>query len=178
MSNVEDVILAAVACVVLSKQRRPRRYWERLSLHSKATYSGNDLLDDLNTDDVDPLSGELRTDGSFKNFVFNDQQEMTLESRQGGPSDHVTESGGGSVGDGGKMFPFHVSTAHSDRNKCCKQKFATPFDLYRLQMETKISFAITEKLCLQFLFATRVLNSGVLESCLARAEQNSVGYIR
>ncbi|XP_039281609.1 uncharacterized protein LOC120350804 [Nilaparvata lugens] len=69
MSSVEDVILAAAACVVLSKQRRPRRYWVRPSLNSRATYSGNDLLDDLNRDDVDPLSGELRTDGSFKNFV-------------------------------------------------------------------------------------------------------------
>lgn len=69
MSSVEDVILAAAACVVLSKQRRPRRYWVRPSLHSRATYSVNDLLDDLNRDDVDPLSGELRSDGSFKNFV-------------------------------------------------------------------------------------------------------------
>lgn len=44
------------------------------------------------------------------------------------------------------MFLFRVSTAHSDRNQCCKQKFATPFDLYRLQVETKISVANTEKL--------------------------------
>lgn len=69
MSKVEDVVLAAAVCVILSKQRRPRRYWVRPSLQARAKYCGSDLLRDLNRDDLDPLSGELRCDGSFKNFL-------------------------------------------------------------------------------------------------------------
>lgn len=69
MSRVEDVVLAAAACVVLANQRRPRRFWVKPSLRARARYSGSDMLQDLQEDDVDPLSGELRCDGSFKNFL-------------------------------------------------------------------------------------------------------------
>lgn len=70
MSSVEEVVLAAAACVVLAhNQRRPRRYWVKPSLRARCRYSGTDMLNDLNEDDIDPLSLELRTDGSFKNFL-------------------------------------------------------------------------------------------------------------
>lgn len=69
MSSAEEVVLAAAACVILAKCRRPRRYWVRPSLQARARYSGSDLLNDLNRDDTDPLTGELRCDGSIKNFL-------------------------------------------------------------------------------------------------------------
>lgn len=69
MSSAEEVVLAAAACVILSKCKRPRRYWVRPSLQARARYSGSDLLNDLNRDDTDPLTGELRCDGSIKNFL-------------------------------------------------------------------------------------------------------------
>lgn len=69
MSSVEDVVLAAAACVILAKQRRPRRFWVKPSLKARDRYSGSDMLRDLEEDDVDPLCGELRCDGSFKNFL-------------------------------------------------------------------------------------------------------------
>lgn len=69
MWRVENVIAAASACYILATERAPRRYWIKPSLRARARYSGSALLEDLNKDDVDPLSGELRTDGSFKNFL-------------------------------------------------------------------------------------------------------------
>jgi hypothetical protein len=69
MSSVEEVVLAAAACVILATQRRPRRFWVKPSLKARAKYSGSDMLKDLQEDDVDPLCGELRCDGSFKNFL-------------------------------------------------------------------------------------------------------------
>ncbi|KAG8301320.1 hypothetical protein J6590_056007 [Homalodisca vitripennis] len=69
MSSVEDVVLAAAACVILSKQRKPKRYWIKPSLRARSVYSGSDMLNDLQEDDIDPLSGELRCDGSIKNFL-------------------------------------------------------------------------------------------------------------
>ncbi|KAJ8889335.1 hypothetical protein PR048_008834 [Dryococelus australis] len=65
MSSLDDVVLAAAAC----KQRAPRRYWVRTSLKARARYSGSELLTDLNKDDVDLFSGEVRSDGSLKNFL-------------------------------------------------------------------------------------------------------------
>lgn len=71
MASVEDVVLAAAACVVLAEQeqRRPRRYWVKPSLRARSVYSGSDMLRDLQEDDEDLLTGELRCDGSVKNFL-------------------------------------------------------------------------------------------------------------
>lgn len=69
MVREDDVVLAAAACVVLATQRRPRRYWVKPSLRARTLYSGSDMLNDLQEDDRDPLSGELRCDGSIKNFL-------------------------------------------------------------------------------------------------------------
>lgn len=71
MSDEEDATLAAAACVILAShyERRPRRFWVRPSLQAREKYSGSDLLADLRKDDIDPLSGELRCDGSIKNFL-------------------------------------------------------------------------------------------------------------
>ncbi|KAJ8876708.1 hypothetical protein PR048_021155 [Dryococelus australis] len=69
LSRVEDVGLAAAACVISSKQWVLRRYWVRPSLKARAWYSAMELGKDLNKDHVDPLSGEVRSDGSFKTFL-------------------------------------------------------------------------------------------------------------
>lgn len=72
MVREDDVVLAAAAaCVVLATaaQRRRRRYWVKPSLRARTVYSGSDMLNDLQEDDRDPLSGELRCDGSIKNFL-------------------------------------------------------------------------------------------------------------
>ena len=70
MSSVEDVVLAAAACVILAKQRTPRRYWVRPSLKARAKYNGSELFKDLNRNDIEPLSGQLRFDGGLK-IVFD-----------------------------------------------------------------------------------------------------------
>lgn len=71
MSDEEDAIIAAAACVIIANHctRGPRRYWVRPSLRARDRYSGSDMIADLQKDDVDPLSGELRCDGSIKNFL-------------------------------------------------------------------------------------------------------------
>lgn len=71
-SSSDDAILAAACVVIIScakKKRAKRRFWVRPSLEAKKKYSGSDLLQDLKRDDIDLLAGELRTDGSFKNFL-------------------------------------------------------------------------------------------------------------
>lgn len=69
-SNVEDVILAAATCVILCRRRvNKRRFWVRPSLRARGTYSGTTLLQDLTMDDIDPLTGDIKCDGSFKNFL-------------------------------------------------------------------------------------------------------------
>ncbi|XP_011859024.1 PREDICTED: uncharacterized protein LOC105556537 [Vollenhovia emeryi] len=70
-SNVEDAILAAAACVILTRQhiRTKRRFWVRPSLEARKKYSGTILIADLERDDRDILTGEIRCDGSFKNFA-------------------------------------------------------------------------------------------------------------
>nr|CAI5859324.1 unnamed protein product [Callosobruchus analis] len=72
-SNVEDVILAAVACMIYLCRRQvksKRRFWVRPSLRARGTYSGTTLLKDLTMDDIHPLTGEIKCDGSFKNFLW------------------------------------------------------------------------------------------------------------
>ncbi|KAG8257698.1 hypothetical protein J6590_043979 [Homalodisca vitripennis] len=51
------------------KLTKTEKAWVRLSLQARARYSGSDLLSDLNRDDTDPLTGELRCDGSIKNCL-------------------------------------------------------------------------------------------------------------
>ncbi|XP_025424626.1 uncharacterized protein LOC112693663 [Sipha flava] len=71
MWNEKDVAMTAAACVILSletKNTSKKRYWVRLSLLAKQKYSGNDLMTDLKRHDIG-LSGELRCNGSFKNFL-------------------------------------------------------------------------------------------------------------
>nr|CAI5837155.1 unnamed protein product [Callosobruchus analis] len=66
-SNVEDVILAAAAaCVILCKRRVNRRFWVPPYLRARGTCSGITLLKDLAMDDIHPLTGEIKCDGSFK----------------------------------------------------------------------------------------------------------------
>lgn len=70
----KKVVLAAAAAlaaatVIFSRQKRERRYWIKPSLQARKRYSGSDLLKDLNEDDIDNLSYEVRCDGSFKNFL-------------------------------------------------------------------------------------------------------------
>ncbi|KAG8296482.1 hypothetical protein J6590_056041 [Homalodisca vitripennis] len=69
MWKVQDVVAAASACYILATQPTPRRFWVRPSLRARSRYSGSALFDDLKKDDTDPMSGELKTDGSFKNFL-------------------------------------------------------------------------------------------------------------
>lgn len=68
---MEDAILAAAVCVILARQniRNKRRFWVRPSLKVREKYSGTTLLADLQEDDTDLLTGEIRCDGSFKNFL-------------------------------------------------------------------------------------------------------------
>lgn len=72
-SHSEDVVMAAAICVVLSSNRKKapkkRRFWVRPSLQARKKYSGSDLLTDLKHDDRDLLAGELKSDGSFRNFL-------------------------------------------------------------------------------------------------------------
>jgi hypothetical protein len=70
--NAEDAILAAEAVYILLSRPRvksTRRFWVRPSLTAWKRYSGTNLLGDLAKDDVDPLTGEIQCDGSFKNFM-------------------------------------------------------------------------------------------------------------
>lgn len=68
MATRDDVIIAAAACVILNLNKNSKRKcWVRPSLLNRKKYSGSNLLDDLRRDDS--LSGELRCDGSFKNFL-------------------------------------------------------------------------------------------------------------
>lgn len=70
MVRETDVALAAAAFVILAAtKRKRRRFWVKPSLRARTVYSGRDLLNDLQEDDRDPLSGELRCDGSVKNFL-------------------------------------------------------------------------------------------------------------
>ncbi|XP_074026325.1 uncharacterized protein [Leptinotarsa decemlineata] len=71
MVREDDVVLVAAACVVLATaaQRRRRRYWVKPSFRARTVYSGSDMLNDLQEDDRDPLSGELWCDRSIKNFL-------------------------------------------------------------------------------------------------------------
>ncbi|KAG8252307.1 hypothetical protein J6590_060600 [Homalodisca vitripennis] len=69
MSTLEQLAAVAAACVIIGKKKRPKRYWVRPSLRARSVYSGSDLLSDLNQDDINPLSRELRCDGSVKNFL-------------------------------------------------------------------------------------------------------------
>jgi hypothetical protein len=57
--------------ILLSRPRvkSTRRFWVQPSLTERKRYCGTDLLGDLAKDDVDPLTGEIRCDGSFKNFI-------------------------------------------------------------------------------------------------------------
>jgi hypothetical protein len=57
--------------ILLSRPRvkSTRRFWVRPSLTARKRYCGTDLLGDLAKDDVDPLTREIRCDGSFKNFI-------------------------------------------------------------------------------------------------------------
>lgn len=50
----------------------------RPSLQARKRYSGSDLISDLESDDLKLLSGELRTDGNFKNFVRMISQNFKL----------------------------------------------------------------------------------------------------
>ncbi|KAG8286660.1 hypothetical protein J6590_054499 [Homalodisca vitripennis] len=69
MSTLEQLAAVAAACVIIGKKKRPKRYWVRPSLRARSVYSGSDLLSDLNQDDINPLSRELRCDGSVKNLL-------------------------------------------------------------------------------------------------------------
>lgn len=71
MASEEEVLLAAAACVIISTHRQPteRRWWVRPSLEARHRYSGTHLMEDLMEDGRDPLSGEIRDDGSFRNFA-------------------------------------------------------------------------------------------------------------
>lgn len=80
MWNEDDLLLAAAAFLVLSessnnkKRKREHKCWVRPSLQKRSRYGGNELLLDLKTDDL--LCGELRTDGSFKNFMRMSSSDM------------------------------------------------------------------------------------------------------
>lgn len=63
---MENIELAVAACVILAKKRRPVRFWVRSSFKARSKYSGIDL-DDLERDGTEPVSGELRCDGSINN---------------------------------------------------------------------------------------------------------------
>lgn len=45
------------------------RFRMRSSFKARSKYSGIDLLDHLERDGTEPVSGELRCDGSIKNFL-------------------------------------------------------------------------------------------------------------
>jgi hypothetical protein len=72
MMSSADVVVAAAACVILSarsKKKKQKRFWIHPSLANRHKYSGSDLIRDLRQDDTDPLTGELRYNGHFKNFT-------------------------------------------------------------------------------------------------------------
>ncbi|KAG5900164.1 hypothetical protein JTB14_035309 [Gonioctena quinquepunctata] len=65
----DDIIIAAAACVVIceTNKKRKKKMWVRPFLKSRKRYSGTDLLEDLKFDDL--LTGQIRGNGSFKNFM-------------------------------------------------------------------------------------------------------------
>ena len=80
-SSSDDAIVAAAACVVIcctKSKRSKRRFWVRPSLEAKKKYSGCDLLQDLQRDDINLLAGELRTDGSSTMRRYSAADEKTL----------------------------------------------------------------------------------------------------
>lgn len=52
------------------------RYWVRPCLQARKIYSGIGLINDLESDDRDLQSRELRTDGNFENFVKMASQDF------------------------------------------------------------------------------------------------------
>lgn len=60
MSDENDALIAAAACVILcTKNNKKRRFWVRPSLKAKKIYSGSDMMMDFQKDDIG-LAGELR----------------------------------------------------------------------------------------------------------------------
>ncbi|KAJ8971000.1 hypothetical protein NQ317_012113 [Molorchus minor] len=93
MWNDEDVVIVSAAfLVILRNERRLRRgrcqhrFWVRPSLRKRKVYSGSDLLTDLNSDDFNPLHNELRSDGSFKNFMRMSSADFETLIQKIGPS--------------------------------------------------------------------------------------------
>lgn len=70
------MLAAATYLIICCWRRRKIRYWVRPSLHARKRYSGIGLINDLESDNCDLLSRELRTDGNFKNFVKLASQEF------------------------------------------------------------------------------------------------------
>ena len=71
MSSEDIAAVAAAAFLILSGDKKKRRYWVRPSLARRQLYNLNHLMDDLIRDDTDPTTNELNVTGYsyFKNFV-------------------------------------------------------------------------------------------------------------
>ena len=70
MSSEDIAAVAAAAFLILSGDKKKRRYWVRPSLARRQLYNLNHLMDDLIRDDTDPTTNELNVTGYsyFKNF--------------------------------------------------------------------------------------------------------------
>ena len=70
MSSEDIAAVAAAAFLILSGDKKKRRYWVRPSLAHRQLYNLNHLMDDLIRDDTDPTTNELNVTGYsyFKNF--------------------------------------------------------------------------------------------------------------
>jgi hypothetical protein len=140
--NAEDAILAAAAVYILLSRPRvksTRRFWVRPSLTARKRYSGTDLLGDLAKDDVDPLTGEIRCDGSFKNFI-----RMTQTPK--------------------KCFNNMLSSVDKSTH-VIKQCFKTSFDLYR-QLMDNIKHVIKQEKCYKTLRYITFFFFVFLTSCI------------
>lgn len=74
--QLQTITLLLLLCS--RKKRLKRKYCFRPSLASQKKYCASDLLSVLQRNDQDLLSGELRTDSHFKNFLQVTSQDFEL----------------------------------------------------------------------------------------------------
>ena len=75
-----SAVAAATYLVLSGSGKKRRRFWVRPSLLSRAIYSANDLLADLQRDDTDPVTNKVTKSGHFKNFTRISVEDFNMLS--------------------------------------------------------------------------------------------------